>query len=70
MRAHGEGEEGERDEVEAEAPGGAAGGGERLRRDLGGVEVERLAQPLHVAHDGAVARVELPRPQERPEGFA
>ena len=66
----GEGHEEERHQVEPESAGGAAGRGERLGRDLGGVEVERLAQPLHVADDGPVAGVELPRAEQRPQGLA
>jgi NAD(P)-dependent dehydrogenase (short-subunit alcohol dehydrogenase family) len=41
--------------AEPEAPREAAHGGERLGRDLGGVEVQGLAQALDVAPDGTIA---------------
>ena len=67
---HRQSEQDRRDEVEPEAPREAPGHRERLRGDLGRIEVERLAQPLDVAHDGPVARVELAGAQQRPERLA
>jgi len=56
-QAHGE-------QVRPEPPGPPAGGGERLGGDLRGVEVQRLAEALDVADDGAVAGVQLPGPKQ------
>ena len=60
-------EQPESEEVEPEPAGEAGGGGEGLGSDLGGVEVQRLADLRDVAADGAVAGVELAGTQQRPQ---
>ena len=67
MRHDRKGQERHRYEIQPEAASVPGRGGERLRRDLRGIEVDRFPQALDLSRDRPISGVELAGADERPE---